>query len=515
MSTLRNLRQIRLEKLSKLKNLGINPYPSESKKEFPNSEIVNNFEKYESKNVSLTGRIMSWREHGNVIFGKLVDESGNIQIFIQKNELNLETNSKDQSIGFRDLKLLDIGDFIEVEGKVSKTTRGEISIIPLKVRLLTKSLRPLPEKWEGIKDPEIIFRKRYLDLTMNEERRKIFKRKSHFWEISREFMAKFGFLEIETPVLEHVTGGADAKPFVTYHNALDENFYLRISTELYQKRLIGGGFEKIYTLGPNFRNEGIDDEHLQEYYQLEWYWAYADYRDNMKLVHDLFLEIAQKVYGKTKFESHSHKFDLEDKWEEIDYSNIIKDKLNIDIFTSTDEEIYSVLEKHGIVIEKGAHKSRLVDNLWKIIRKDIAGPTFLVNVPKFISPLAKPKSDNELLTERFQVIIAGTELGNGYSELNDPQDQYQRFMDQQRSREQGDEEAQMMDIDYVEMLEYGMPPVSGYGQSERVFWILEGVGAREATFFPQMKKKYDLTLKEIYPDFKTSEETKKPLKKKK
>ncbi len=493
------IRKDRLEKLQTLREKGFDPYPAKSFRDKRAKDVVENYSKLEGKEVTVAGRLMSWREHGKIAFGHLQDESGKVQLFVKEEKLG-KTEKKTQSLGFGDLSLLDVGDFVEARGIVSKTTRGEISVVPTRIRILTKSLRPLPEKWEGLKDPEIIFRKRYLDLTMNPERREMFVRKSKFWKASRRFMEENGFLEVETPVLEHVTGGADAKPFKTYHNALDEEFYLRISTELYQKRLIGGGFEKIFTLGPNFRNEGIDDEHLQEYYQLEWYWAYADYKDNMQLVQDLFRFIAKEVWGKTKFESHGMKFDLADKWEEIDYVAIIKEKLGIDVFKSREEEMLKVLKEKKVDLPGGINRPRLVDNLWKVIRRDIAGPAFLVNTPKFISPLAKSKPGGET-TERFQVIIAGSELGNGYSELNDPIDQYERFKEQQGAREKGDEEAQMMDIDYVEMLEYGMPPTSGYGQSERIFWALEGAAAREATFFPQMKTKYDLLVKEIYPDF--------------
>lgn len=295
-------------------------------------------------------------------------------------------------------------------------------------------------------------------------------------------------MEVETPVLEQVTGGADARPFATHMNALDQDFYLRISTELYQKRLIGGGFEKIYTLGPNFRNEGIDDEHLPEYYQLEWYWAYADYRDNMRLVKEMFRFIGLEVYGKTKFAKGEHSFDLADEWEEIDYADRIADRLGIDIFKDEDKKMAAAIAKAGVGLAGKVDRQRLVDNLWKIARRDISGPAFLVNVPKFMSPLAKSKKEAPELTERFQAIIAGSELGNGYSELNDPVDQLERFREQQAAREAGDEEAQMMDLDFVEMLEYGMPPTSGYGHSERIFWTLEGVSGREATLFPQLKR---------------------------
>lgn len=477
MEPLENLKKIRLEKLQKLKSLGINPYPSKSKK----IQSVIQAREMMGKNVSIAGRVMAIRGHGGVRFFDLRDESGKIQLVLKKDKLSI--------VNCQLLNLLDIGDFIDAEGDVFKTDAGEISVLVSDLHLLTKSVRPLPSEWYGFKDIEERYRKRYLDILINQNVKEMFERKSKFWEVNRIFMKEKGFLELETPILEHITGGADAKPFLTHHNALDEDFYLRISTELYLKRLIGAGFEKIYTLGPNFRNEGIDDEHLQEYYQIEWYWAYADYRQNMELVEEMFNFIAKKVYGKTQFAKGKHTFDISKKWEEIKYVKIIKEKLGIDIFESSEKEMLEVLKKNKIVLEGAVNKARIVDNLWKIIRKDITGPAFLIDEPKFTSPLAKSKTEDERLTERFHVIIAGTELGNGYSELNDPKDQYERFQEQQENREKGDEESQMMDLDFVEMLEYGMPPTSGYAHSERLFWFLENVTAREGTLFPQMKSK--------------------------
>ncbi len=497
MATLKELRDVRIEKLNKLRGMGIDPYPAKSQKDYPNAEIVENFAKFEGKEVTLTGRLMSWREHGSLVFADLQDFSGRIQLYIHQDDLG-QTDVKAQTLGFSDLGLLDVGDFVQVTGTVTKTQRGEISLQPKQIKILTKSLRPLPDKWEGIKDPEIIFRRRYIDLVMNHEHVELFKRKAKFWKANREFMDKRGFIEVETPVLEHVTGGADAKPFTTHHDALDQDFYLRISTELYQKRLIGGGFEKIFTLGPNFRNEGLSDEHLQEYYQLEWYWAYADYRDNMEMIKEMFRYIVSEVYGTTKFTRGGHTFDLTDEWEEIDYIKIIEEKLGVDIFKDSEEKMLKALKDAGVKISGEINRNRLVDNLWKVIRKDVSGPAFLINEPKFMSPLAKSRADNPELTERFHVILAGSELGNGYSELNDPQDQLARFIEQQGAREAGDAEAQMLDIDFVEMLEYGMPPVSGYGHSERLFWFLENLPGREATLFPQMRRKLDETTKEIY-----------------
>jgi lysyl-tRNA synthetase class 2 len=497
-------REVRLQKLAKLKELGINPYPGKSYKKDSIGDILNEFEKYDGDETILVGRITAWREHGKLVFGDLMEQSGTIQFMIRKDDL--VEDLKKGYLGWDKLELLDLADFIEVYGTIGKTKTGQITIMVKNIRLLSKALRPIPRELEN-KDQR--FRRRYLDLVIHPEKMRMFERKAQFWQVQRDFLRKEGFMEVEVPIMEPVTGGADAKPFITHHNALDQDFYLRISTELYQKRLIGAGFEKIYTFGPHFRNEGMDDEHLQEFYDIEWYWAYADYRDNMKLVRELFLEIAKKVYGKTDFETRGHKFDLADEWKEIDYATAIKENFDIDIFKDSDKKIFDVIEKNNIEMGGEVNRNRMIDTLWKDIRTKVSGPAFLVNQPKFISPLAKSHEDNEELTQRFQVIIAGSELGNGYSEINDPQDQLERFLEQQELRESGDEEAHMLDIDFVEMLEYGMPPVSGYGHSERIFWFMEDVTAREGTFFPQMRIETENITKEIYKDKVKFEDVKK------
>lgn len=474
---LEEIKKIRTEKAKKLLEMGVNPYPSTLAK---TPVSVEKAKDAMGKSAAVAGRIMGYREHGNIIFADIKDETGNIQLFFQKKVLGED---------FKIARLIDMGDFVLAWGKVFKTEAGEITIDVEGLQMLTKSIRPLPSSWHGLKDIEERYRRRYVDLILRPEVKDMFVRKSKFWQANREFMQQNGFIEVETPVLEHFTGGADAKPFKTHHEALDEDFYLRISTELYQKRLMVGGFEKIYTLGPNFRNEGIDDEHLQEYYQIEWYWGYANYEMMMDMVRESFIYVAKKVYGKTKFTKGKHTFDLGGKWEMIDYTDVIKTKLGVDIFKDSDEHMLSVLKEHGVKLPGAINRARLVDNLWKLIRKNISGPAFLINEPKFVSPLAKSKPENPELTERFHVIIAGTELGNGYSELNDPVDQLERFEEQQKARDAGDDEAQMLDHDYVEALEFGMPPTAGYAHSERVFWFLEDVTAREGTFFPQMKRK--------------------------
>jgi lysyl-tRNA synthetase class 2 len=487
-SRLEEILKEREKKIDNLKLIGIELYPAKSHKDLANNEVVQNFEKYDGKIMTLAGRIMAWREHGKLIFGQIQDQSGRIQLFIRADMLEI-TNKEKQFIGFEDLELLDIGDIIEANGEVVKTRTGEVSLMVNSIRLLTKARLPLPDKWEGITDPDEAIRKRYLDLLMDTEKMRRFERKAKFWDETRKFLKDRGFIEVETPVLESVTGGADAKPFVTHMNSIDQDFYLRISTELYQKRLIGAGYEKVFTLGPNFRNEGMDDEHMPEYYQCEWYWAFADYKDNMELTRDLYRHLAKEIYGKMDFESRGYKFDFGSDWEEIDYVNSIKEKTGVDVFNDSDEKMKQVVVEKGIKLTGEVNRMRLIDNLWKIVRKEIAGPAFLVNVPKFVSPLAKNKPENPLLTERFQPIIGGSELGNGYSELNDPDEQLERFMEQQGARDKGDDEAQMLDLDFVEMLRYGMPPTSGFGFSERLFWFMENVSGREGTLFPPLRVK--------------------------
>lgn len=506
-SRLEHTRTQRLEKITKLKSLGINPYPAQSQKDQPNQFVVDNLSQFENKNLTLTGRIASLRTHGQIIFIDLEDFSGTIQVFIRANDFH-PTDKTTQTLGFDHLNLIDPGDFIQVTGTIGKTKTGQISLFSQSLKLLTKSLRPLPAARDVLTDPETIFRRRYLDLATNPQNRELFLRKAKFWQASRQYLSDHGFLEVEVPVLEHITGGADARPFTTHMNALDQTFYLRISTELYQKRLIGGGFEKIFTFGPNFRNEGLSDEHLTEFYQIEWYWAYADFEDNMRLTEDMFRSVAQSVWGKTEFTSHGHTFDLAKPWQKISYPDVIQDKLGINIFSDSKSKMLSVIKDHNIELSGAINKNRLIDNLWKIIRKDISGPAFLINEPKFMSPLAKSQLQNPDLTERYHVIIAGSELANGYSELNDPLDQLERFQEQQAARDAGDSEAQMLDIDYVEMLEYGMPPTSGHGHSERLFWYLEDISGRQGTLFPALRLKIDPLSQKIYGLKTTSKHSK-------
>lgn len=497
MATLSELRNVRLDKLQRLKELGVDPYPATSHRTHANSVFHDKFSEFENKDVVAAGRITSIRTHGGLAFIDIKDASSKIQLYIKEQNLQ-NPNYKNSEIGFNDLGLLDTGDFVEGMGTLTKTQRGEISVEVTTVRLLTKAIRPLPNSWDGLKDKETRLRRRYVDTNINDEVFQRFIRRAKFWEAHREFFKQRGFLEMNIPVLETTPGGADANPFVTHMDVLDQDFYLRISQELYLKRLIGGGYEKVYEIGPRFRNEGLSDEHLPEHMAMEFYWAYADWKEGMKFVIDMFRYVSQQVYGTQKFSMRGHEVNLEKEWKMIDYAEIIKKTYDIDIFNTSLKQVKDILDKEHIKLPKDTNLNRAIDYLWKQVRKTIVGPAMIIKEPKFLSPLAKADYDNPVLALRFHPIIAGSELGNGFSELNDPLDQFQRFKEQQEMRNSGDAEAQFMDIDFVEMLEYGMPPTLGYGHSERVFWFLEDVPAREGVPFPQLRHELDETTKEIY-----------------
>jgi lysyl-tRNA synthetase class 2 len=438
------------------------------------------------------------REHGKLAFIDIKDASGKVQLYLKEQNLQ-NPNYKYSELSFSDLHLLDASDFVEAAGIVTKTQRGEISLEVTKLRLLTKSLRSLPDKWDGLKDKETRLRRRYLDTNMNEDVYQRFIRRSKFWEVHRDFFKERGFIEINIPVLEMTPGGADATPFKTHMDAIDQDFYLRISQELFLKRLIGGGYEKVYEIGPRFRNEGLSDEHLPEHIAMEFYWAYADVEDGMQMIKDLYTCILDKVYdGKKQFKIRGFDVDFSKEWEIIDFAVLMKKHFNLDVHNTTIEEVKKLMKENHLKIDPTMNIERGVDALWKIARRTIGGPAFLVRHPKYMSPLSKSNADMPHITERFQPIIAGSELGNGWAELNDPQDQLARFKEQQALRDKGDKEAQFLDIDYVEMLEYGMPPTFGFGHSERVFWFLEDVPAREGVPFPQLKTEMEESTKEIY-----------------
>jgi len=484
MAQIDNIKKIRIKKLENIKRAGQNPYPAKSKRTHTINEALGDFSKLKriKKSIILTGRIMAQRGHGGSSFFDIQDGSGRIQAFAKKDEVG-----KKKYEFFMDN--IDIGDIVELKGILFNTKKGEKTLQVKIAKILTKSLLPLPEKWHGLQDTEERYRKRYLDLLLDKELREVFIKKAKFWDVTREFMKKNGFFEVETPSLEITTGGADANPFITHHDDFDINVYMRISVgELWQKRLMAAGFEKTFEIGRIYRNEGSSPDHLQEFTNMEFYWAYANYEDGMELTRKLYIEIAKKVFGTTKFETRGHKYDLSKRWKKIDYRKEVLKRTGIDILESSEKEMKKKLKSLKVKYD-GRNRARLVDSLWKYCRKKISGPAFLINHPKFVSPLAKEKEDEPGLTERFQIIVAGSEIGNGYSELNDPIDQRERFEEQQKLLDSGDKEAMMADWEFVEMLEHGMPPTCGFGFGERLFAVLMDKPAREITLFPLMKPK--------------------------
>ena len=495
MATLQDYRNERLRKLSELKELGFNAYPSDSHRTHMVGDVTGKFEELENQHVVVVGRILGLRKFGKLAFIVLEDQSGQVQLFLHGPDVD-ETDASLGVVGMKHINLLDTGDFVEASGTVMKTKTGEISVGIKSLRLLTKALRPLPAE---LTNKEERFRRRYVDMAVNKEVRERFMRRSKFWQATRDFLNDNGFTEVNIPVLEHTTGGADANPFVTHMDALsDQPFYLRISHELPLKRLLGGGFEKVYDLGPRFRNENYSDEHLPEHIAMEWYAAYWNWQDGMKFMEDMYKHVLLETFGTLKFKLGKFDVDMSGEWEKWDYAEVIQKHFGIDVYDTTIEEVAAKLKENKIEVEKTDSIPRGIDKLWKHIRKDVTGPVWLINTPKFVSPLSKASTANPDVVERFQPVIAGSELGNGFSELNDPIDQLERFVEQQNMRDSGDDEAMMLDIDYVEMLEYGMPPACGWGYSERVFWIFEGVTAREGVPFPQLRHEYDEITKQLY-----------------
>lgn len=512
MATLKELREIRLQKLEELKYKGINPYPEKSNRTDANRAITQNFESYENKEVVVAGRIMALREHGKLAFIDLQDESGKIQLYIKADNLGGGPLSKsNDKFPFSEIHLLDIGDFVESKGVVVKTQRGEISIESRELRLLAKSLRPIPTKWDGFVDIERRYRRRYLDMTINTDVREVLRKKGIFIQSMREFLLKNGFSEVETSVLENVTGGAEARPFITHYNALDMDVYLRISLELPLKRLIAGGMEKVFEIGRVFRNEGMSMMHLQHYTQLEFYWAYADFDMLISFVEELYVHAIKTTFGSLKFNWQGKELDFTPPWPRIDYQKEFLKATGIDLALEyTREDLLNAGKMVGVTgMDPKADIGRLIDQIYKkTIREKIVSPVMLVNHPVIISPLAKRDDKNQNIVRRFQPVMLGAEVGNGWSELNDPIDQLQRFREQQELIEKGDDEAMMMDIDYIEAMEYGMPPNAGFGVGfDRFFMYLADLPTiRDTLYFPVMKPFVSQTTREIY-DLKKIDET--------
>ncbi|MFZ1250521.1 MAG: amino acid--tRNA ligase-related protein [Candidatus Microsaccharimonas sp.] len=503
MATLKEFRDERLRKLEELQKLGYNAYPARTHRSAMANDIVTQFDTKEGTTQTVFGRIKSIRKFGKIAFIVVRDFSGTLQLFLQDQKL-AASDPKAGLVGIKDLNLLDTGDFIEATGTVIKTKTGEVSLELTGLRLMTKSLRPMPLEHESFTDKEERLRRRYVDMNVNIDVRDRFMRRSKFWQATRDFLISKDFIEISNNVLENTAGGADANPFITHMDALDQDFFLRISHELPLKRLLVAGFEKVFEIGPRFRNENYSDEHLPEHNAMEWYWATADWEMGMELTEEMIRFVADKTWGTRKFTLQDGAvLDFGNDGEHfprISFVGVLKEQYAIDVFESSMEDIQAKLKEEKLEVEKTDNRIRSLDKLWKKYRKTVTGPAFLIDMPVFMQPLAKVNENDPRLTEQFNLVFAGSEMCKAFSELNDPVDQLERFMEQQRMRDAGDDEAQMLDIDFVEALEYGMPPACGLGYSERIFWSLEGVSAREGIPFPQLRREVDETTKSIYKD---------------
>lgn len=508
MATLIDYRNERIRKLKDLKALGINPYPSKSYKNHSNKTILDNISKFDNQNVLVAGRITAIRKLGRLNFLKIRDESGDIQIVWERNEEESQVpNYENSELDLKNINLLDIGDFIEVTGEVFKTKTGETSVKVQKLRILTKSLRPMPTDYEGLNNIESRYRQRYLDLNVNPDVKKDLLLRAKVVEVIRQFLIENNFVEIETPVLQPIYGGASAKPFITFHNKLESNFYLRISPELYLKRAIVGGFEKVFEFARNFRNEGIDRSHNPEFTMLEFYWAYADYNDLMKFTTEMFHKILLSVFGKTSFEYQGNLLDFSEI-RKVTFKDLILEKTGIDISAISKEDLVSEMKARKIEASPSAPLKDLLDEFYKqTCRKDIIQPIYLLDYPAEMIPLAKKKQDNPKYIESIQLVCCGFELIKAYSELNDPIDQLERLSEDQKGLDDGtSEESMTVDIDFISALEYGMPPTAGWGMGidRLVSFLANKPAIKDVIMFPTLKPEdVDDTIKKMYPNIKS------------
>ncbi|MCL5667207.1 MAG: lysine--tRNA ligase [Patescibacteria group bacterium] len=469
-------------KLENLKKLGIDPYPSSANRTHTNLEAAENFDNLTDQQITLVGRIRSWRAMGKLIFAHIEDGTAKIQLLF-----------KEDGIGEESLQFLldnfDIGDFIEATGTLFKTKTGEKTLQAKSYKLLAKSLLPLPSEHYGLQDEETRLRQRYLDILTNLETKQLFIKQSKFWAAVRQFLANKGFLELQMPVLEPIPGGAEAEPFVTHHNALDRDFYLRISLELPLKKMLVAGYEKVFEIGRVFRNEGIDTEHLQDYTQMEFYWAYADFEQLMNFLQEMYQYVIQETFGTLQITSRGITCDWSGKWQKVSYLDLFNKQTGLDLSGASDNDLKKYLDKRNTPYDPSAHRGKLIDTIFKSVRSSIPldKPVFLIDQPTELEPLAKKDPKNPKVVQRVQIIAYGTELGKGFGELNDPIDQKTRFEEQMQRREAGDKEAQRIDYDYLEAMEYGMPPAAGFGLSQRLFAFLADKPIRETVIFPPMK----------------------------
>lgn len=484
MENLNEMLQIRRQKLQELLDANENPYVHEK---FDNSnntkEISDNFDEFDGKEVKIAGRIMSKRGHGKVNFMDLQDSLGRIQLFNKVNELGEENYAK--------VKNMDIGDIVGVEGSIFKTHSGEISIRTKSVVLLSKSLQILPEKWHGLKDPDLRYRQRYVDLIMNPEIKDTFVKRSRIISAIREFLDTRGFLEVDTPILNTIAGGANARPFITHHNTLDIDMYLRIANELYLKRLIVGGFDKVYEMGRMFRNEGMDHTHNPEYTAIELYQAYADYNDMMDITEQLVAFVCEKVNGSMKSQFGETEIDFTPPWKRITMVDAIKEYADINFDEiETDEQAREVAKANNVDIKDNMSRGEVINECFEhFCEEKLVQPTFVLGHPVEVSPLAKRNPDDERYTHRFEAFVCTKEIANAFSELNNPIDQKERFLKQVEARENGDDEAQMMDYDFLNALEVGLPPTGGLGigVDRLIMMLTNNESIRDIMLFPTMK----------------------------
>ena len=480
---LNKLMEVRKEKLKKLQEEGKNPFAitKYDRKHFT-KDIIDNFEKYENKDVSIAGRIMQKRVMGKASFINIQDSEGKIQVYVSRDDIE----------DYSAFKKYDIGDIVGIKGFVFKTKTGEITVHAKSLILLTKSLRPFPEKFNGLKDVDLRYRQRELDLIVNPEVKKVFLQRIEILKEIKNILDKKGYIEVETPILHPILGGAAARPFVTHHNTLDMELYLRIANELYLKRLIVGGFDKVYEMGKMFRNEGMDIKHNPEFTNIELYAAYEDYHDMMDITEEIITEVAKKVLGTEIINYQGKEISLKRPWKRMTMLDAVKKETGIDFNKVKDfEEAKKLAQKLNIEVPELFETKGEMLNLFfeETVEKTLIEPTFILDYPVEVSPLTKRSEKNPELTERFELFINGVEYGNAYSELNDPIDQYERFLKQVEAREKGDDEANMMDEDFVKALEYGMPPTGGLGIGiDRLIMLLtDSASIRDILLFPTMK----------------------------
>ncbi|MFH8080842.1 MAG: lysine--tRNA ligase [Candidatus Aenigmatarchaeota archaeon] len=493
---LKQIMEKRKKDLEELEKMGIYPFKTTKYERTHNiSQLQMRFskiqpgEKLEYELVRIAGRIRSIRSHGKTTFMDLEDFTGKIQLFFTFDTLT-EKN-------YKILKFIDTGDFLGVEGFIFKTQKGELSIWVKKFEVLAKALRPLPPQWFGLKDVEIRYRQRYVDLLMNPKVKEIFLTRSKVIDLLRKKLKELGFIEVETPVLQPIAGGANARPFITFHNALGINLYLRIATELYLKRLIVGGFEKVFEIGPDFRNEGIDTRHNPEFTMMEFYWAYADYEDNMKLTEELYSSIVKEIKGSYKITYQGREIDFTPPWRRITMEEAIKEFGGVDVSGKTEEQLRKIAKSKNIEISEDATRGEIIGVLFEELAEEkIINPTFVIDHPVELCPLSKTKKNNPKIIERFEVIVAGKELINAYSEINDPIEQRKRFEEQAAKRAKGDEEAHPFDKDFIRALEYGMPPTTGHGIGIDRFVMLltDSPSIREVILFPTLRPEKEIII---------------------